>query len=1214
MFFQSSLRYKFIFSFLSIEILFISLIIFFNFSSLTKLSQSLIDEKIATSTMLFEEMIKTPMAVYDLATLDDNAKSFTKMHNIISVKIFDNNKKLISKSTSSATEDFHSLITNGALVKRDNNTYQIIRVPVEFNKEVLGSVQIVYEITESLHTIEKNKKLSYILISIELFISSFIAVFFGWRLTYDLNYLTETAKKIAENEEVKLQKHQSNTKEINILFDTLHLMQNKIIERKNTLLQTLETLQSDIEERNALEFKLTNEKNFVSTIINNANAIIAVIDAEGRMIRLNQYGESFIGYTQDEVSSVPYFWSRFLDIDMQDKVISILTRAKQGEIVKTFQNNWTSRNGETRIFEWSNALVTNPSGELDYIFTIGIDITESERQKQEFKTVFDTTKDGLAILDLESNFISFNDSYMAMTGYTREELLQKSCIEMSVPEDVERAKEALNEVFLNGSITNFEKSCFQKDGSIITINMSVAMMPDKEHVLISTKDVTESRQLRNDLLSAKEHAEQADKAKSEFLANMSHEIRTPLNGVIGLNTLLLKTHLSDQQSDYVNKSLKSSKALLGVINDILDYSKIESGKLELSSHPFSLEELLHGTSDLFEYSILEKSLEIHIDYDITIPYMVEGDSLRLSQIFNNLVGNAIKFTDKGDIIIRANVAEKGDDTIIIAFSVSDTGIGMDENEITKLFHSFTQTDASNTRKYGGTGLGLVITKKLIEMMGGEIKVESTKGKGSTFHFTVQLQHNDSIQPKVHVEQLVQKSFMVVDDNEIERIMIGHILESWDIHPILCSSGEEALAIATTTHIDYLLVDWRMPGLDGLDVIDNLKEHHSGLFPKIIMISALMKEELSQKANARNLHPDAILHKPITPSILLEALMDKDQIQAITATNTDDIRLFSGKILMAEDHEINQLVGKELLELLGVEVDIASNGAEAIQMCLTNTYDLVFMDIQMPVVDGFEAAKSIRNFNQDIPIIALSAAVMQNDKELSIQAGMNGHIAKPIEMQELKDVLSHYLPLKESLIPTIVSIQSDKIAIKGINIANLESLFLSQEKIAHILRLFADTQRDFCTRIEAVEIGSEEFKKFNHSLKGVSGSIAAEKLYALCVDLENTQEPVEIRKKLNTLCVELKRLIQEIDLHIQEEVNDIGDHPVLLDEIHEIIDTILSTLEKNGMIEEKDLKNFINAIKPYTNFDTIKELKSSIQSFDFASAIHLVKVLKEKIDE
>lgn len=601
-----------------------------------------------------------------------------------------------------------------------------------------------------------------------------------------------------------------------------------------------------------------------------------------KFIEFNHHAYEMYGYSKEEFG---FLTPKDLDaIKNEEQILST-----QQAIIKKGWDQFTTKhkakNGTLKDIVVSVKVFTiDDSSVLHATFH---DITEQnkrakliKKQNEEFKTVFETTKDGLAIIDLQSNFISFNGAYLSMTGFSHDELLQKSCLELSIPEDIERAKEALAEVLIKGSITNFEKSCFQKDGSIITLNIAIALMHDKKHFLLSTKDVTESKQLRNDLVFAKEHAEKADKAKSEFLANMSHEIRTPLNGIIGLNTLMQKTPLNEQQSDYVRKSLQSSKALLGVINDILDYSKIEAGKLELSMQTFNLEELLQSTSDLFEYTLEQKGVKIHIDIDDSLPNRLEGDSLRLSQILNNLVGNSVKFTPSGDITIKSKVLTQDDDSVKIAFSISDTGIGMSEEEQKKLFKSFTQADASTTRKYGGTGLGLVISKQLVEMMGGTIWAQSTQGEGTTLYFTIVLK----IAKKLKLQEMMQQS-------------------------------------------------------------------HTN---------------------------------------------DLDNVQ------------FEGKILLVEDNKVNQLVASMLLDDMGLEVDIANDGSQAVEKSVSGDYNLILMDLQMPVMDGFTAAKNIRTFNASIPIIALSAAVMEKDKQLTKEAGMNEHIAKPIDIRELQNLLARYL--------------------------------------------------------------------------------------------------------------------------------------------------------------------------------------------------------------
>ena len=559
------------------------------------------------------------------------------------------------------------------------------------------------ELTESLQTIDKNRNLTFLLIFIEITLSSIAAYLIGRKLTSALNQLTSSAEQIAQSDDVIIPDVGKEGDEMSLLSHTLHLMQQRIAERNSKLRDVVEKLQEDIIERTELEAKLLYERNFNKALVDNANAIIAVIDTNGLMSSINPYGEAFTGYTQEEIASEPYFWKRFLQPQMQEKVFAIIENAKSGNILKSFQNSWISKDGTESYFEWSNMLVCKPDGSMDYLATIGIDITHKKK--------------------------------------------------------VEEA-----------------------------------------------------------ILLAKEQAEHANKAKSEFLANMSHEIRTPLNGIIGLNDLVLKTALTEVQHDYLTKTQQSSKALLSVINDILDYSKIEAGKLEFEEKIFSIENLLRNVTNLFEYAISGKLLEMHIDIHPDTPKILKGDFLRVGQIFNNLVGNAIKFTEKGDITLRVKPIAQTDTHVQLQCSITDTGIGMSEEEQAKLFQAFSQTDTSNTRKYGGTGLGLTICKQLIELMGGEIWQESVKGSGSTFTFTLQLKKDESQETVAYSSNYLRdQRFLVVDDNQLERELIGAILTSWGANPTLCGSGKDAIHLAEIQPFDYLIVDWQMPGIDGLDV-------------------------------------------------------------------------------------------------------------------------------------------------------------------------------------------------------------------------------------------------------------------------------------------------------------------------------------------------------------------------------------------------------------
>jgi signal transduction histidine kinase/DNA-binding response OmpR family regulator/HPt (histidine-containing phosphotransfer) domain-containing protein len=556
--------------------------------------------------------------------------------------------------------------------------------------------------------------------------------------------------------------------------------------------------------------------------------------------------------------------------------------------------------------------------------------------------------------------------------------------------------------------------------------------------------------IMEDLEEARKEAESATKSKSDFLANMSHEIRTPMNAVIGMAHLALQTNLTPKQSDYVKKIQRSALSLLGIINDILDFSKIEAGKMQMEFVDFSLDEVLDNVSTVVGVKVHEKELEFLMDTPHDVPRALVGDPLRLGQVLINLCNNAVKFTQAGEIVISTRAVEKEEESVTLQLCVRDTGVGLTEEQKGKLFQAFSQADTSTTRKYGGTGLGLTISRRLVNMMGGEIWVESEPGKGSEFIFTAKFGLARKVARR-HLEPSVDLRGMrvlVVDDNASSREILQTLLESMSFEVTVSASAEEGIAELEKDAKDrpYKLVvmDWKMPGMDGIKASEVIKKHPSlPQKPKIIIATAYGREEVMQRSEKVGV--DGFLLKPVGQSVLFDAIMvafgketlEGEAVARVRGSDEEELRKIRGaRVLLAEDNEINQQVAKEILEQVGLVVSIANNGLEALNLVRANAFDALLMDVQMPVMDGYTATRKIREWELEarsskleavypsasasslkprassLPIIAMTAHAMSGDHEKSIAAGMNDHITKPIDPVKLFSTLAKWVGLRE----------------------------------------------------------------------------------------------------------------------------------------------------------------------------------------------------------
>ena len=881
-----------------------------------------------------------------------------------------------------------------------------------------------------------------------------------------------------------------------------------------------------------------------------------------------------------------------------------------------FQNK--KKNGE---LYWESATISplkSADGSTAHYLAVKEDITERKQMEESirekearFRGYFEHSQVGMAVTSPTKGWIEANDQLQRMFGYTLDELHQMTWAEITHPADLEADAKQF-ERMLAGEIDNYalDKRFIRKDGDIVYTNLTVACIRDETgdvlHVLASFQDITERKKMDDDLHERikeldeaqsamlnmmedldeeKSKAEEATRAKSDFLANMSHEIRTPMNAVIGMAHLALKTELSPKQQDYLNKIQSSANSLLGIINDILDFSKIEAGKLDMEAVEFDLLETMDNVANVITVKAQEReNLEVLFYLDSQVPNFLVGDSLRLNQILVNLGNNAVKFTEQGEIVISVSVNERSDAKATLQFSVRDTGIGMTAEQQSKLFQAFSQADTSTTRKYGGTGLGLTISKRLVNMMGGEIWVESEPGHGTTFNFTSDFGLGKET-VKRHFEpspDLRGLKVLVVDDNATSREILQDILESFSFEVFLAASGEEALEEIERADKDQpfeiVIMDWKMPGLDGIQTSRRIKNHQKlTKIPAIVLVTAYGREEIMRQADEIGL--DGFLLKPVNSSVLFDAIMQAlgkeaqvvSQVGRQKEQGAEELDAISGaRVLLVEDNEINQQVAREILQGAGIIVTVANNGREGVDAAKQNQYDVILMDIQMPVMDGYTATREIRKWEgemgkgegglkaedrtptsnlqpptSNIPIIAMTAHAMAGDEQKSLEAGMNGHVTKPIDPDQLFAALQKWIKPGDKPIEgrqAQASIQPDQTEPNEEALPESLPGFDLTAGLARLMgnkRLYRKLLVDFGTNYTgtAGEIGEalnakdfEQAHSLVHNLKGLAGNLEAKDLQAATVGMEKLvkgqTEKTASDKELNQKFAELENALEQ----------------------------------------------------------------------------------------
>lgn len=1005
----------------------------------------------------------------------------------------------------------------------------------------------------------------------------------------------------------------------------LEMVETPLIDQQGHI-AGIEGLANDVTQEKNNEDKLKKANDLLEKIFENTQFCIAYLDKHFNFIMVNQ------AYADADGHSVEYFLGKnhfALYPDKENEAIFkevLRTGNSYTAYAKPFEYSAPRGKGVT-YWDWTLRPIKNSNGDVETLVCALVDVTQAtlnrvelekyrdhleaiiaertaelqrenteriaaetalRNSEEQVRLLLDSTAEAIYGIDKNGNSTFCNRSLRRILDFgDDEELVGKNMHALihhsrsdgtHLPAD----KCPILDSLKNRNGVHAEDYFWTKSGGVVPVEYwAYPIWKETEYVgaVVTFIDITERKKYEAELHQyivkteeAKKVAEEATAAKSNFLANMSHEIRTPLNAIIGMTFLAKKTELTAQQRDYLEKIASSATSLLMLVNDILDLSIIEAGKLRIDFVDFFLEDVLANAFNNIFPMLEEKGLELNLSIKQDVPLHLTGDPLRLSQILLNLLSNAVKFTDKGKIDIIIHLQAKKEDSVILQFSVADTGIGIPDDQISKLFLPFSQIDSSSTRSYGGAGLGLSICNRLVSLMGGWIWVEKNLGNGSVFSFSVPfaLPKDNSLNKFSPPSDLQGIRVLVVNDSPSVLLILQNALQSFSFQVKTVSSGEEAIAEVekrkNSSPYQLILMDLKMSGMDGVQATNQIwKSCTSSRRPVIIMLAEFRDEKIIKKASTFGL--EEVLIMPVTRSTLFDTIIysfrKKDAhlpfvIHGRGMAEENLQRILGARILLVEDHEINRQVARELLEHIGLVVEIAHNGKEAVAAALENDFDLVLMDIQMPELDGLEASrrirKSARGGFEKLPIVAMTAHAMREDRLKSLDAGMNDHINKPINPDELYAVLLKWIP------PTVVrKVPAERLErikkrvstqgaqdlppLPGINAeAGLRRMAGNVKGYKSLLKKFMRNHAEICTEIRsAITAGNiEKAGELTHGLKGISGNIGALELHKLAMDLESAiknRNEKKIARNLTHLEENLQLVFTSISFLDDEEIDN-----------------------------------------------------------------------------
>jgi PAS domain S-box-containing protein len=883
----------------------------------------------------------------------------------------------------------------------------------------------------------------------------------------------------------------------------------------------------DVSEQRHAQRALQDSERYYRELFDEAPVAYHELDLENRITRVNATEFQILGYTAEEMIG-----HAITDFIVEDSSAVVSGDSRQGSSERIFRR----KDGRKVPVLMRQTLMTDSAGVVCGTRATLQDISELKRKEQElryaeekYRSIFENAIEGIFQTTPEGSYMSVNPALATIYGYDSVDHLMGTITHIARQLYVRPGRRAEFAAIMQekGSVSDFESQIYRRDGTIIWISERARAVRDGDGKLLyyegTVEDITARREAEEAIRKARDAALESARLKSEFLANMSHEIRTPMNGIIGMTGLLLDTEMSPKQRDFAQTISGSADALLTIINDILDFSKIEAGMLMFEEIDFQLGSVVEGSVELLAARAATKDIELASLVYNDVPTGLRGDPGRLRQVLTNLIGNAVKFTDKGEVVVRANCQEMDDTHITIRFSVTDTGIGISQEAQEKLFQAFVQADGSTTRRFGGTGLGLAICKQLVARMGGEIGVTSQPGKGSTFWFTARFEKQAGGGMAVpRPGKLQNVRVLTVDDNETNRAILHHLFSNWEMPEQQAASGPEALSImnaeaARGKAFDLAVLDMQMPGMDGLELARTIKKDPRFAATRLVMLTSVDRQE--DPDALRETGVDAYLTKPVKQSQLFDCLtmvMSSDietrEIKSglialdersaeLTAEPAGNLR-----ILIAEDNPVNQKVALFQLQKLGYLADVVDNGRRAIEALAKSHYDVIFMDCQMPELDGYEATRDVRAIEGDERhtwIIAMTANSLEGDRQKCLDAGMDDYVSKPVKPEHLQAALNRFTGMRAveqetretgaagTIDPNIIA------SFREMDVEGEESILskLIDVFIENTPRLLAEARAAYASKM------SPQLERAAHTLKGSCSNFGAEPMRLVCEQLE-----------------------------------------------------------------------------------------------------------------